>query len=171
MPYPKETTQKKFDTLFSQFVPRSGSCTTLGGEVLRAVGKIGYRFYNDGDMSREEYGKETVNYAVRFLVNVCKTLAEQGQRLPRFENATTALYERQPYSDTPESYNEKFNELADSALEFIEVFGLCEKPNEIGDMLDFYVPEEDDDPDPDEDEDFDYDEWERENCESDEDEE
>lgn len=152
----------KFEALFDKYVPGSGSCETLGGEILRAVGKTCYRYYNDGDLSWEDYGNETVNYCVRFLVSVCETLNDNGQDHARFANACDALYQRMPYSDSPASYEAKLTELVASALDFIEVFGLCEKPNTLGDMLDYYDPAEDNEPDPDEEDEFDYDEWERE---------
>ena len=58
----------KMQELFEQYVPSSGAAETVGGEIVRAMNRIGYRFYNDGDRAREGYGRETVNPACRYLV-------------------------------------------------------------------------------------------------------
>lgn len=34
--------------LYDELVPSSGSCTTMQGELIRAAGKIGYDWYNNG---------------------------------------------------------------------------------------------------------------------------
>ena len=62
--------KERYEALFEKLVPGSGKCETLGGEILRAVSRIGYRWYNDGDKFLEGYGRETVNPAVRFLIHV-----------------------------------------------------------------------------------------------------
>ena len=59
---------KKLETLFSELVPRIGKADSLAGEILRAAGRIGYRWSNDGDQIGIGYGKETCNAAARFLL-------------------------------------------------------------------------------------------------------
>ena len=72
MKFNQHPEQKAIDTkmqeLFEKYVPAEGSCETVGGEIIRAMNRIGYRFYNDGDKAREGYGRETVNPACRYLV-------------------------------------------------------------------------------------------------------
>jgi hypothetical protein len=63
------TTEERFQKLFARLVPKSGPCETLEGEFLRAVGRVQYRFYNDGDWWNCEYGAETVGPCVAFLIN------------------------------------------------------------------------------------------------------
>lgn len=53
--------------LYDQYVPSTGKCDTLLGEILRAFAQIRYRYYNDGDQIGEDYGRETCNPAARFL--------------------------------------------------------------------------------------------------------
>ena len=60
-------TEKDSEILFDALVPGSGHADTLGGELLRAAERIAYRYYNDGDMAGEGYGRETVNPAVRYM--------------------------------------------------------------------------------------------------------
>lgn len=40
----------------------------MAGEIVRAVSRIGYRNYNDGDHIGVGYGKETCNPAARYLL-------------------------------------------------------------------------------------------------------
>ena len=60
--------EKDSEILFDALVPGSGHADSLGGELLRAAERIAYRYYNDGDMAGEGYGRETVNPAVRYMV-------------------------------------------------------------------------------------------------------
>lgn len=84
----------KMQELFEQYVPASGPAETVGGEIVRAMNRIGYRFYNDGDKAREGYGRETVNPACRYLVE------GQGLRLSIWENYyTDDEYNYQMYED------------------------------------------------------------------------
>ena len=59
---------KKMEALFNELVPRIGKADTLAGEILRAAGRISYRWSNDGDQIGVGYGKETCNAAARFLL-------------------------------------------------------------------------------------------------------
>jgi len=60
--------EKDSEILFNALVPGRGNADNLGGELLRAAERIAYRYYNDGDMAGERYGRETVNPAVRYMV-------------------------------------------------------------------------------------------------------
>ena len=55
------------DLLFKKLVPRNGNADTLEGEILRAMNKVAYRYWNDGDIYNKGYGRETVNPAMNFL--------------------------------------------------------------------------------------------------------
>ena len=60
--------EDRLNTLFEELVPASGKADSLAGELVRAVSRIGYRFFNDGDQLGIGYGKETCNPAGRFLI-------------------------------------------------------------------------------------------------------
>lgn len=62
------TTEQKFNALFSELVPVTGNADTVAGEIIRAVSRISYRYYNDGDRIGIGYGKETCNPAARYLI-------------------------------------------------------------------------------------------------------
>ena len=57
----------RINELFEELVPMSGTADSLAVELVRAVSRIGYRFYNDGDQVGIGYGRETCNPAARFL--------------------------------------------------------------------------------------------------------
>lgn len=66
------TTEKALHEMFERLVPDCGSCETVAGEIVRALTKIVYRFYNAGDYIG--VGNETCNAAARYL---CKTVVLQ----------------------------------------------------------------------------------------------
>ena len=51
-----ETDNAKFEELCDKYVPAWGKANTLGGEILRAINRIVYRYYNDGDTIDWYYG-------------------------------------------------------------------------------------------------------------------
>ena len=53
-----ETDRAKFDEFFDKYVPINGSADTLGGEIVRAINRIVYRYYNDGDTVDSYCGNE-----------------------------------------------------------------------------------------------------------------
>ena len=55
------------DLLFEELVPASGEAETAAGEIVRAMMRILYRDYNDGDVFYEGYGKETCGAAADFV--------------------------------------------------------------------------------------------------------
>ncbi|MBR0221232.1 MAG: hypothetical protein IJQ63_05620 [Synergistaceae bacterium] len=63
----KKPYMARIDELFDELVPSSGAADSLAGELVRAVSRIGYRYYNDGDWLGIDGGRETVNPAARFL--------------------------------------------------------------------------------------------------------
>ena len=61
--------EDRTNKLFEELVPASGKAENLAGELVRAMGRIAYRFYNDGDQVGIGYGKETCHPAARFLIH------------------------------------------------------------------------------------------------------
>jgi hypothetical protein len=62
-----KTLEARNDVLFKKLVPDQGKCETLEGESLRALNRIIYRYYNDGDYWFDGYGIETAGSAEAFL--------------------------------------------------------------------------------------------------------
>lgn len=50
-----DTEKKVNEELFNKYVPVCGKAATLGGEILRAINRIVYKFYNDGDTTVHYY--------------------------------------------------------------------------------------------------------------------
>lgn len=63
----RDAQEKRMEELFDELVPMSGKADSLAGEIIRAVMRIEYRRWNDGDHIGVGYGKETCNPAARFL--------------------------------------------------------------------------------------------------------
>lgn len=59
--------EDKHEILFDALVPGRGACDTVAGELIRAITKIMYRDYNDGDLFYEGYGIETAGNAASYL--------------------------------------------------------------------------------------------------------
>ena len=60
---------KRNDVLFDKLVPGSGDSETVEGELIRAINRIIYRWFNDGDYFYQGYGIETAGGAHSFLIN------------------------------------------------------------------------------------------------------
>ena len=62
-----ELDRQFFDALRDKYVPASGAAVTVGGEIIRAMDRVIYRYWNDGDRVGEGYGNETCNSSYRYL--------------------------------------------------------------------------------------------------------
>lgn len=51
----------------NKYVPYEGKADTVGGEIIRAMDRLMYRFYNDGDKAGQGYGNETCNGSYLYL--------------------------------------------------------------------------------------------------------
>jgi hypothetical protein len=63
------TLEKRNQKLFDKLVPGSGASETVEGELMRAINRLVYRWYNDGDKFWQGYGAETAGPAHSFLIN------------------------------------------------------------------------------------------------------
>lgn len=79
LPETNKTSEDKLVDYGEKLVPAVGKADTVAGEVVRAMGRIRYRFYNDGDRVNSGYGKETCNSSFRYLNNKFSE-AEGGER-------------------------------------------------------------------------------------------
>ena len=64
--------EKQLEEWFEQYVPDMGAAETVGGELVRAVERLAYRYYNDGDKIGHGYGIKTVNSSYRYLCDIIK---------------------------------------------------------------------------------------------------
>lgn len=122
---------ERINKLFKELVPETGKAESLAGELVRAMSRIAYRFYNDGDMVNIAYGKETCNPAARFLM--AKGNAE-------ISSLTTGLWEI--FSE--DAYEKVMDILCGAVADYIEQNpDLRNQPTK--DMWDFKDEEEDQD--------------------------
>lgn len=63
-------TVDKLEFLHTNFVPASGMAATQGGEMIRAMMRIMYRDYNDGDVFYMGYGLETCGSSAAYLMSM-----------------------------------------------------------------------------------------------------
>ena len=140
---------ERMNKLFEELVPFNGKADSLAGELLRATGRIGYRFFNDGDRIGTGYGKETYNPAARFLIKKApKEIADLAAGLWGMESEA--------------GYEAVLDILVGKVADYIEANPqLRDEPTE--DMWDYTDPDEDIDDDwEDEEDDYYGDEYDRE---------
>ena len=65
-----------FEDLFDKLVPDNGASESLGGELIRAVNRLDYRNWNDGDRFFDGYGLETCGSPAAFI---CDNVEEFGK--------------------------------------------------------------------------------------------
>ena len=132
------------EALFDELVPMSGKSKVVAGEIIRALCRIVYRWYNDGDCIGVGYGNETCNPAARYLINY--TPSNSG--IPRM---VSKLWGK-------EYDKNDLNRLSELVVDYIEDNPKLKDKRNTVDMWDLYDPDEDVDPEQFEDEDDYYDE-------------
>ena len=93
--------EKRNEVLYDKLVPGSGNSDFIEGEMLRAINRIVYRFYNDGDFFYKGYGAETAGPAHSFLINsreipfeIQMTLTSIFNKIMKGSGDEEQLYER-----------------------------------------------------------------------------
>lgn len=96
----QEVADADFNKLFDELVPATGKADSKAGEILRAMARLAYRYFNDGDIFGVGYGNETVNPAGRFLCEKMPEIADTLWKLygeHRDERYEQGLLEVQNY--------------------------------------------------------------------------
>lgn len=115
---PSDVLDAVFDT---GIVPGSGKADTKAGEIIRAMMRIIYRYYNDGDKFFEGYGLETAAPSVAYLMDTIDEVATY------VANMFDKLYNYE--SDA--KYNDAIETLADICLHHVQAhFEELMDPNE-----------------------------------------
>ena len=139
----KKELEDRNEPLYAKLVPSNGDAETLEGEMLRAINRIIYRWFNSGDKYYEGYGTETAGPAHSFLVN-----ARHPQR-----SAMNTLF-KEFVSDA--EYERILNDVLDVILDHIESRQGKYTKNTLGGIFD-YEPEFEDMEEDDDDYTYDYD--------------
>lgn len=123
------------EPLYDKLVPGRGDAETVEGEMLRAINRIAYRFYNDGDKYFEYYGTETAGPAHSFLVNANHPLRSAMRKILD-----------EPSGDA--SYERMIKDALDMILDYIESRRGKYTKNTLGGIYDYepeFEEEEEDD--------------------------
>lgn len=131
------TREEKINSLFDELVPASGKADTVAGEIIRAISRIGYRNYNDGDHVGVGYGKETCNPAARYLMK------KAGEEVA---DAIADLWGLEP----DDLYDERLSDLEEKVLFYIEQHPELKTMPNSEDMWDYRDKTEDVDDEEDE---------------------
>ena len=108
------TNKHDLGSWFEVLVPASGKAETVAGEAVRAMMRILYRDFNDGDVFYEGYGLETVAPSMCYLID--KEFVDI--------DAVKEIIDRQlTESDYTAAIEEIANSLMDFLIEHIELLG------------------------------------------------
>ena len=100
---------------FELLVPSEGKAETVAGEMVRAMMRVLYRDYNDGDKFMAGYGLQTCGSSMCYLVEMMPDAwADYAQR---------AVDEADKYMDDDSAYTQLITDLSDSLVEY-----LCKHP-------------------------------------------
>ena len=139
-------TEERINELFEELVPMSGKADTVAGEIVRAISRLGYRNYNDGDHIGVGYGKETCNPAARYLAAKCD------------KNVEKAVYDAWGI-DSDDLYDKAVEELEKAVLNFLSEHPELKEKANTEDMWDYRNDQEDQDDWDEEEDDYYEDEW------------
>ena len=104
----KESTEDVLEAIFSKIVPSSGKADTVAGEYLRAIMRILYRDYNDGDKFFTGYGLETCGGSAEYLAD------EQFH-----EQISEILEDALRLADDDDAYTSAITTLAQDVLDYL----------------------------------------------------
>lgn len=96
----------RMDTAFELLVPAQGKADTLAGELVRAMMRVLYRDYNDGDLFYEGYGLETAAPSVAYIYDMVDTTQQKIEDIMHRE-----LRDKE--------YTNALNDLSDIVIDYI----------------------------------------------------
>lgn len=114
----------KFQGINNKYLSPRGEGNTMATQIVTAVGKLVYKWYNDGDVFDN----------TRYLCGWCNDLSSYANWLHEYTR-TDILLERVWYIKTDEQYEDLLKELADYFLdeELLELYNTQEKRGSIYD--------------------------------------
>ena len=119
-----EENREQLCELFRKLVPFEGKADTIAGEIVRAINRIGGRYWHELEQFGYWAGKETVNPAGRYLMEKCG---------PAVRNAVKEAW-CTDYGD-PE-YEQKLGVLMAAILEYLNSHPELETTKNTEDMFD-----------------------------------
>lgn len=112
---PAASTDDQLSAIFDALVPQSGKCDNLGAELVRAMMRILYRDYNDGDVFYTGYGLETCGPDAAFIID--NTPDEFSEK----------FYDIAENDEEEDTYTQSITDIAGMLIDYLrqhpEVFG------------------------------------------------
>lgn len=103
-----KSTTDVLNDIFDELVPSSGKAETVAGEYVRAIMRILYRDYNDGDMFFTGYGLETCGSSAAYLSD------------NSFDKQISQILEQASYlSENEDVYTSRITDLAQDVLDYL----------------------------------------------------
>jgi len=124
--------EKRNIELFKELVPAEGFAESVAGELVRAVNRICYRYYNDGDIIGVDYGNETCNPAARYIMQEFK-----GTNMA---NVVDSLWGYENY----DIYGHGLELLVRHMVDYIDGHPELKSEENVWDMLEFTEPSDKD---------------------------
>ena len=97
------------DDIFSIIVPREDKADTVAGEIVRAMMRVLYRMFNDGDKFYEGYGLETVAPSVAYLMDT----------IPAVDDRVRNMFEDLWRYDSDDAYEKALESMSRDCLDHI----------------------------------------------------
>lgn len=147
--------------LFHDNVPNIGPADTRLGEIVRALNRIAYRLYNDGDMAGSGYGRETIDPCLAYLYKVYPGASRLIEELfmvdscEEYEEVLTELLEVfvEELKSNKDAYKDISNKEdcvsfdTEGLYDHLDSLGIqvgTDDEDEDGDYYDFYEDEDED---------------------------
>jgi len=121
---------QRFHEYFERLVPEEGKAPSEAGEIVRAMCRIAYRNWNDGDHIGLGYGNETCNAAARYLQ------VHAGNDARKIINDMWGMVSER-------LYDAAIATLQTIVLDFLQKHPELEQKANEEDMFDYYIREED----------------------------
>lgn len=105
--------QKEYEALWERLVPAQGPAATKAGEALRAMSKLYYRWYNDGDKIERSMNEWDTHQSAARAFNYLHQFRDAASGF-----STQNLMENLLDAYTEEQYEEALEEMADVIIEW-----------------------------------------------------
>ena len=134
---------EEYKKLNKKLVPSSGDAPTVHGELIRAIGRLSYDFYNNGNCNVQDYdswdcddyGNPTSDTEIfikpyyKRMINFIYAHADAGREVQRLENFLTDYLHYGDYEKF-DKYTPIYNALFDKVIYGVLTAGLDgDKPN------------------------------------------
>jgi hypothetical protein len=98
------------EDIFDIMVPGQGIADTRAGEIVRAMMRVLYRYYNDGNYFFEGYGLETAADSIAYIMDTIKDADSFIRRMIEYSYK---------YEDNGDNYEADLEELTDIVIHYI----------------------------------------------------